>query len=272
MSKAAPAPEAADDEAPAAKPRGKRWPMILGIVLLLGAAGGGAGFYFSRGDSGHEEAEPVKELPPIYIPLETFTVNLQPEAGDQFLQVNFSLKVSDEKVQEAVKLRMPEIRNRLLLLLSSKKASELIPAAGKEMLSRQIQDQVNHVLEPARFPAIPITASAAAGQPSATPDPAAPATPPGAAPEAGQVAATPHEAAPAALPTPIGTAQAATPAGAVTAGHAPTLVASPAAAPGVPSAPAAPGAASAAHGGEAKPGSAEAAPVTGVLFTSFIIQ
>jgi flagellar FliL protein len=44
---------------------------------------------------------------------------------------------------------MPKLRNDLTLLLSSKKASELISKEGKEELAQEIREQMNGVLDPA---------------------------------------------------------------------------------------------------------------------------
>jgi len=82
-----------------------------------------------------------REKPPVFVTLESFTVNLQPENGDQYLQVGLVLKVAESATVDAVKLQMPEIRNRILLLLTSKKASEISTVAGKQRLSTEIIDE-----------------------------------------------------------------------------------------------------------------------------------
>ena len=43
---------------------------------------------------------------------------------------------------------MPKIRNNITLLLSSKKASELMPKEGKEQLAESLKDEINGVIEP----------------------------------------------------------------------------------------------------------------------------
>jgi flagellar FliL protein len=44
---------------------------------------------------------------------------------------------------------MPKLRNDLTLLLSSKKASDLISTEGKEKLAQEIMEKMNGVLDPA---------------------------------------------------------------------------------------------------------------------------
>jgi hypothetical protein len=55
-------------------------------------------------------------------------VNLQQETGDQYLQVAMTLQVQDGQTAEALKLYMPQVRSRLLMVLSSKKAWNCSPA------------------------------------------------------------------------------------------------------------------------------------------------
>ncbi|MDD5328868.1 MAG: flagellar basal body-associated protein FliL [Sulfuricella sp.] len=129
------------------KKKGKL-PLILGILLLLGGAGGGAAWYFTRSAGDHaEHQKEEKSVPPVFVTLETFTVNLQPDGGgDHYLQVGIDLKVADQAVVDLVKLHMPEIRNSMLLLLSSKSAEQIASLEGKKALSAEIQEQVNKPL------------------------------------------------------------------------------------------------------------------------------
>lgn len=144
-SKAAPKPAEAQ---PASG--GSRKTLILVIagaaLLLLLMAGGGAWFYFTKlaGNGEHAEAkkeEPAK--PPVFLTMESFTVNLQPDDGmQQYLQVAMSLQVSDQATADLLKLHMPQVRNRLLLLLSSKKSADILSTDGKKKLSSEIIEQL----------------------------------------------------------------------------------------------------------------------------------
>ena len=80
--------------------------------------------------------------------MDPFTVNLVPETGDQYLQVALSLELEDIVEEPALKAVMPKIRNNITLLLSSKKASELMPKEGKEQLAESLRDEINSVIEP----------------------------------------------------------------------------------------------------------------------------
>lgn len=158
---AKPAEEGAD--APPKKSK-KLLIIILAAVLVVVLAGGGAAFFLLKKADPAEDGEEVaeesekpskkkaakkgKEEPPVFISMEPFTVNLIPETGDQYLQVVLALEVVDAHAEADLKLRMPKIRNNITLLLSSKKASELMPKEGKEKLAEDLRNEINWVIEP----------------------------------------------------------------------------------------------------------------------------
>lgn len=146
MAKAPAKPEPAA-AAPAKKSK-KMLFIAIGAVLVLASGGAGAWFYI-QSSAGHgekdkkqaaEKAEASK--PPVFALLEPFVVNLQPEESEKYLQVAMTIQVKDDEQAELLKLHMPEVRSRLLLLLSSKKGSEISTSDGKKLLSDEIVAQV----------------------------------------------------------------------------------------------------------------------------------
>lgn len=151
----------ADPKADAAAPapsggKGKLFIIIGAAVLVLALGGGGAAWYFMHGSGEEAAAEPAKkehssskkkkkknEAPPEYVAVEPFTVNLQPEHGDQYLQVAFTLQVDSPEQVELIKANMAKVRSRVLLLLSGKKASEISTVEGKQQLAGEILAAVN---------------------------------------------------------------------------------------------------------------------------------
>ena len=135
------APKASSADASAEKPKKSKL-LIIVLALLILVAGGGAGaWYFLGQTAAHAPAAKAVQAdakPPVFLPMETFTVNLQAENGEQFLQTSFTLQVADQAQVDLIKLYMPHVRSRLLLLLSSKKASEILTTEGKNKLSEEI--------------------------------------------------------------------------------------------------------------------------------------
>ncbi|MEC5217542.1 flagellar FliL protein [Actimicrobium sp. GrIS 1.19] len=139
--KAAPKGEEAMADAPIAKKKSKLKLVIILLVVLL--IGGGAAAYFMMGAKPKTEAAKHEiAKPPVFVVMEPFTVNLQQETGEQFLQIAMTVQVADEKEVEEIKLYLPQVRSRILLLLSSKKASEINTAEGKKALAGEIAAQV----------------------------------------------------------------------------------------------------------------------------------
>ncbi len=133
--------------------------IILAAVLLIVVAGGGAAFFLlKKGDEAADDEEVATEkekpkkkkgekaAPPVYIAMDAFTVNLVPETGDQYLQVTINVEAEDAAVGETMKVHMPKLRNRIMLILSSKKASELASREGKEALAEEIRESIKGVI------------------------------------------------------------------------------------------------------------------------------
>lgn len=133
----APAPELV---AEAAAPKKKsKLGLILAVVLVLALGGGGAAWYFlqSKPDAAHGESAVAKK-PPVFVPLDPFVVNLIQENGDHYLQIGLVYQMSDDKSVDALKAFMPVIRNRILLLLSSKRPSDISTLEGKQRLVTEL--------------------------------------------------------------------------------------------------------------------------------------
>jgi flagellar FliL protein len=130
---------------PAGKSKKKLIVLIVLVLLVLGGGGGAAWYFMSSGDAPKEaKAEPPKA--PVFLPLDTFTVNLQ--GGESYLQADITLQVTDQAQVDTFKLHMPRVRSRLLTLLSSKHPDDLITPEHKLRLALEIMDQVKQPLHP----------------------------------------------------------------------------------------------------------------------------
>jgi flagellar protein FliL len=132
-----PKAEEAVAEAPKSK---KKLIIIIVAVLVLLAGGGGAAWYFMH--QKHDNKKEVKHAEPapapVFVPLETFTVNLLPDPDEKFLQLDVTVQVATPEEAEVLKVQMPAVRNRLLMLLTSKTAADISTSEGKQALSDEI--------------------------------------------------------------------------------------------------------------------------------------
>ncbi|MDR3299299.1 MAG: flagellar basal body-associated protein FliL [Candidatus Accumulibacter sp.] len=144
------------------KQGGKKLLIVIILLLVVILIGGASAFLVMHrhsaedaDDDDEEVVEPVKHKKkavkntnPVYVAMEAFTVNLTSETGDQFVQVVLSVEIEDAEAGEQIKAYTPKIRNNVMLLLSTKRASELLTKEGKEQLAGEIRDQMNKVLSP----------------------------------------------------------------------------------------------------------------------------
>ena len=142
MAKDAPAAEA---EAP--KKKGKKLILIAGVLVLTLGGGGAGAWYFMRPADSHADKAAEPEKPSQFLALESFVVNLVGNDGaPQYLQAGLTLKLKHDVKADAIKDRMPEIRNRILLILSGKKAADLLPVAGKQQLASELSATVREIV------------------------------------------------------------------------------------------------------------------------------
>lgn len=142
-------------DAPAPKAAGKKkLIIIIAAVLLLVLGGGGAALFMMKKKAAAAEAdedgtetvavaEPAhkeeKRKPPVFVPLDPFTVNLADREAERYAQIGVTLEIDDAKVGEELKVYMPAIRNNILLLLAHKTSAELMEPEGKELLAREVR-------------------------------------------------------------------------------------------------------------------------------------
>lgn len=142
-------PKAAAEEAPAPSSKKKLIIIIAAVALLAG--GGGAAWFMMNKKADHKKEEVKHEEPahaPVFLTLETFTVNLQADPDEKFLQLDISLQMATPEAAEALKLQMPALRSRLLMLLTSKSAAEISTGEGKQQLTEEIIAEVKKPFAP----------------------------------------------------------------------------------------------------------------------------
>ena len=133
-------------DAPAAPASSKKLIIMVAVAALVLGAGAGGAWFFLKGDAAPEAAHKTakaEQHKPEFVPVDQFVVNLQPENGEQYLQVAFTLQVNGPEQVELVKANMANVRNRVLMLLSAKRASEISTVEGKQALAAEIVAALN---------------------------------------------------------------------------------------------------------------------------------
>lgn len=109
----------------------------------------------------HEDqmAEKEKEDPFIghLVPMETFLVNLAGSRGRKLAKINMEFEVEGENVQEEIEKRKPQIRDIIIILLSSKTYAQVESKEGKDFLRAEIRDTVSAFLTKGRIKSVYFT-------------------------------------------------------------------------------------------------------------------
>ncbi|WP_188640146.1 flagellar basal body-associated protein FliL [Vreelandella lutescens] len=123
------------------------WIMI--ILVLLSSAGAAAAIYLvldqrDGSTGGDVQQQTVAHTPPVFTRIEPFTVNLADDRyGSRLLYTGITLRVGNEQSKTIIEEHMPQVRSRLLILLSGKQANELTSTEGKEALAQAIINRLS---------------------------------------------------------------------------------------------------------------------------------
>lgn len=181
MSTAATNVEGVAGAAEGEKKKGSKLPLILGLVVLL-AGGGGAAWYFgllpfghkaedaeeghaSAGEGDHaaaagehgkaDKGKAAERAKSGHVaaagaggmrPLDPFLANLADETSSRYLKMSLQVEFVDAEPPAAFESRLPQIRDVILTLVTSKTFAEIRTAEGKERLREDVIDRINHVL------------------------------------------------------------------------------------------------------------------------------
>ena len=119
---------------------------LLALALVMAGTAGAAYYYLGSNLGSTEVILKVEE--PIFVALDPFTVNLQPNGRSRFLHVAVTLKMTDVKSQARVAQYLPEVRSRVLSTLSNREAESLATPENKARLSAEIMAVLSQPFAP----------------------------------------------------------------------------------------------------------------------------
>ncbi len=148
------------------KKKGKPFLLILLVIAVLILAGAGAGAYFFffsapsdeklaaqiAQDEAKKAAQATQAAPMgVTVDLEPFVVNLADPRVRHFLKASITIELTDEPAKSDLEKRIANIRNDILLLMSSKTLEEIITLEGKIRLRDEIGARVGRIVGPNRI-------------------------------------------------------------------------------------------------------------------------
>jgi flagellar FliL protein len=145
----------------------KKLLILVGVTTVVLAAGGGLGWKMglaSKFLGGSPQSEQEKsaaagvqrQMGPTYS-LGSFIVNLSDPVRRSYLKVKAELELSSPEVSTEVDKRLPQLRDSIILLLSSKSFEEVASMEGKMRLRQEMLGKLNYHLGKGKLASIYFT-------------------------------------------------------------------------------------------------------------------
>ncbi len=151
--------EQEEQKAAPKKSKAKLIIIIFVVVLILALLGiGGFIIYKQVSADGGEKSEDKKTTEEVadeieatmigvVAPLDPFIVNLSDTAGKRYLKITIQLELSNELLSQELHNKMPQIKDSVITVLSSKTSDDVLTIEGKFKLKEQILRRINKLLK-----------------------------------------------------------------------------------------------------------------------------
>lgn len=125
--------------------------IIIILVLIIGLGGGAFAvtkFMHKEPQSALAQSESqVLASKAVMMPLSTFTINLAKTPNDNtdhYIKINLSLALTDDKAKEALKTKLPIIRDGVISVLSQKNQNDILSNSNNlQTLKNEIKNKIN---------------------------------------------------------------------------------------------------------------------------------
>jgi flagellar FliL protein len=139
--------------------------IAIAALVSLGLGAGGAWFFLGSKSEHAEasaeggehaapeltEAEKQKQATDSYkerlYALEPLVVNVSGDGYNRFLKLRVELETADPALKQEIEARLPQVRDAMIVLLSSKQLSDITDFEGKALLKEDILERTNDLLE-----------------------------------------------------------------------------------------------------------------------------
>lgn len=160
---------AEEDQEKEAKKSGGSFLTLLLVTLLALAAGAGGSYalFGTRGAPASEEGAEAEALDPVekdaeefrqrLFQLEPFVVNVSDEGYQRYLKIKMDLELEGAEARDEVEARTPQVRDTIIVLLTSKRLADITNFEGKALLKGELVDRVNAVLQQGRVRSVLFT-------------------------------------------------------------------------------------------------------------------
>lgn len=146
-------------------PSKDRKPLVLMILIIVNSfalLGVGAGLYMysqatrkalkaeteiaDTAEAKDEKKETTAKDEAKMVPLESFIINLNGSEGYKFMKITMTLEVDSTATQEEITKRQAQVKDTIVVLLTSKSYSEVAGENGQQKLKEELIDTINSFL------------------------------------------------------------------------------------------------------------------------------
>jgi len=120
---------------------------ILGIIVIVLGAGGYVGwiklFKKPAPDTAHQVEAPKK----FVYEWDPFLVNLADAGGKRYLKITMKIELNGTGIQEELGERNFELRDAVIMILSSKEYEDIADPSGKSQLKQEVMARMNKLVK-----------------------------------------------------------------------------------------------------------------------------
>lgn len=132
--------------------------IIIAVAVVLAVGGTVAFFMFSGGEHKKESgAKTESKAAPVIYALEPFIVNIYDGQELRYLRVKVEMEVSNEEAKSELTARQAQIRDTILVLLTTKTLLDVRDQQGKNQLRQEIFNAVGRLVTPGKVQRIYFT-------------------------------------------------------------------------------------------------------------------
>ena len=150
--------------------------LIVALVATGAGLGGGFVLFESSPEPGAAEAEPTaspspgeeptaqaegQDTPDNYLQrllqIEPIVANIEGDGYTRLLKIKVAFECDSPAARDEAELRLPQIQDAVLTLVSSKRLADVVGFEGKALLKDDLRDRVNHFLTGGRVRSVLIT-------------------------------------------------------------------------------------------------------------------
>ncbi len=129
--------------------------IVVALLLAVGISVGATLFFLGKNDDAAdsaseetaEQAAPVKQAAIYESIAPAFVVNFKYQGRQRYMQVSVALMARNQTELDALKVHLPLVRNRLVMLFSGQDFESLMTPVGKEMLRQQATAAVQELAQ-----------------------------------------------------------------------------------------------------------------------------